>query len=189
MRCLSDSPGKNLHHQFLVLLGERHKFRVTISAQIGASYVLDQTIWGLKMKLSARNVFGCTVTKIIKGAVNAEVDLTLKGGPTLVAVITNGSIDNLALAVGKEVFAIIKASSVIIGTDIHDAKVSARNVLCGTVSKIIEGPVSTEVNVDIGNGNTISSVITHESSKALGLKQGGHACALFKASSVILGVA
>jgi molybdate transport system regulatory protein len=140
------------------------------------------------MKLSARNVFGCTVTKITKGAVNAEVALTLKGGPTLVAVITNGSIDNLALTEGKEACAIIKASSVIIGTDLHDAKVSARNVMCGTVTKIIEGPVSTEVSVDIGSGNTICSVITHESSRALNLKEGGHACTLFKASSVILGV-
>lgn len=140
------------------------------------------------MKLSARNVFPGTVSGITKGAVNAEVSLTLKGGTPVTAVVTNASIDNLGLAVGKEAYVIVKASSVIIGTDLHDAKVSARNIMCGTVVKVIEGPVSTEVDVEIGGGNTISAVITHGSAKSLGIKEGGHACAIFKASSVILGV-
>lgn len=140
------------------------------------------------MKVSARNVFAGTVTGITKGAVNAEVTLSLKGGALLTAVVTNGAIDNLALTVGKDAVAIIKASSVIVGTDLHDAKVSARNIMCGTVSKLIEGPVNAEVDIEVGGGNIVSAVITHESAKSLGLKQGGHACALFKASSVILGV-
>lgn len=140
------------------------------------------------MKVSARNTFAGKVTAITKGAVNAEVSLALKGGIPLTAVVTNGAIDNLGLKTGMEAFAIIKASSVIIGTDLHDAKVSARNIFCGTIAKIIEGPVNTEIDVEIGGGNTVSSVITHESAKRLDQKVGGHACALFKASSVIIGV-
>ncbi|HJV35109.1 TOBE domain-containing protein [Geomonas sp.] len=140
------------------------------------------------MKVSARNVFTGTVAKITKGAVNAEVTLTLKGGSPLTATVTNGAIENLALKEGMEACAIIKASSIIIGTDLHDAKVSARNVFCGTIASIIEGPVSAEVDVEIGGGNVVSAVITLGSVKHLGLKGGGHACALFKASSVILGV-
>lgn len=140
------------------------------------------------MKVSARNVFAGTVANVKKGAVNTEVTLTLKGGMPVVATITNGSVDSLGLAAGKEAYAIIKASSVIIGTDLHDAKVSARNIMCGTVVKVVDGPVSAEVDVEIGGGNTISAVITLESARKLGLKDGGHACALFKASSVILGV-
>ncbi|ABQ27481.1 TOBE domain-containing protein [Geotalea uraniireducens] len=140
------------------------------------------------MKVSARNVFLGTISSIKKGAVNAEVSLTLKGGTPVTAIITNDSVDGLGLATGKEAYAIIKASSIIIGTDLHDAKVSARNIMCGTIAKIVEGPVSTEVAVEIGAGNTVSAVITHESAKTLGLQQGGHACAIFKASSVILGV-
>jgi len=140
------------------------------------------------MKLSARNVLAGTVTKVTKGAVNAEVALTLTGGTPVIAVITNGAVENLDLKQGSSAFAIIKASSVLIGCDLHNAKISARNVMCGSVTKIIEGPVSTEVDVEIGGGNTISAVITHESATSLGLKVGGHACTLFKASSVILGV-
>ena len=140
------------------------------------------------MKVSARNVFAGTVSKITKGAVNAEVSLAIKGGTAITAIVTNGAVDNLGLKEGLDAYAIIKASSIIIGTDLHDAKVSVRNIFCGTISKVIEGPVSTEIDVEIGGGNTISAVITHESSKNLELKAGGHACALFKASSVILGV-
>ena len=67
-------------------------------------------------------------------------------------------------------------------------KVSARNTFAGTVTKIIAGPVNTEVDVEIGGGNTVSAVITHDSAIRLELKVGGHACALFKASSAIIGV-
>ena len=140
------------------------------------------------MKVSARNFFAGTISAVKKGAVNAEVTVALKGGAPVVAIVTNGSVDNLGLAAGKEASVIIKASSIIIGTDLHDAKVSARNIMCGTISKIIEGPVSAEVDVEIGGGNTISAVITEGSAKNLGLKEGGHACTLFKASSVIIGV-
>ncbi len=140
------------------------------------------------MKVSARNVFTGTVAKIIKGAVNAEVTLTLKGGAPLTATVTNGAVENLGLKEGMEACAIIKASSIIIGTDLHDAKVSARNIMCGTVTKVIQGPVNAEVDIEIGGGNTICAVVTHESVEKLGLKEGGHACAMIKASSVILGV-
>ena len=140
------------------------------------------------MKVSARNTFAGSVTAITQGVVNAEVTMSLKGGIPLIATVTNGAISNLGLKVGSEAYAIIKASSVIIGTDLHDAKISARNVFCGTVTTIIEGPVNTEVDVEIGGGNTVSAVITHDSAKRLELMVGGHACTLFKASSVILGV-
>ena len=140
------------------------------------------------MKVSARNTFSGTVTAITKGAVNAEVTLTLKGGLPLTATVTNGAVENLGLRAGIEAYAIIKASSVIIGTDLHDAKVSARNIFCGTIVKVIEGPVNTEVDIEIGGDTTVSAVITHGSATRLELREGGHACAMFKASSVIIGV-
>lgn len=140
------------------------------------------------MKVSARNTFAGVITNITKGAVNAEVTLTLKGGVQLTAVITNGAIENLGLSTGNDAYAIVKASAVIIGTDLHDAKISARNIFCGTVTRIIEGPVNTEVTIEIGGGNSVSAVVTHDSAVKLELQEGGHACTLFKASSVIIGV-
>ena len=180
--------GKKVINQFKTIQEEHRKFLGNLEDRLGDTDSLYQFLRRISMKVSARNTFAGTVTSITKGAVNAEVSLSLKGGIPLTATVTNGAIDNLGLKVGAEAYAIIKASSVIIGTDLHDAKVSARNVFCGTIAKIIEGPVNTEVDVEIGGGNTVSAVITHESSTRLGLKVGGHACALFKASSVIIGV-
>jgi len=65
-------------------------------------------------------------------------------------------------------------------------KVSARNVLTGTITKIVRGPVSTEVTLRIGQGVEIVSVITTSSARRLKLKPGTAAHALIKADSVIL---
>ena len=180
--------GKQVIRQYGVLQEEHRKFLENLEGRLGDTASLYRLLRRISMKVSARNVLAGTITKITKGAVNSEVALSLTGGTPLIAVITNGAVENLALKEGASAYAIIKASSVMVGSDLHDAKISARNIMCGTVSKIIEGPVSTEVDVEVGGGNTISAVITHESGSNLGLKVGGHACTLFKASSVILGV-
>jgi molybdate transport system regulatory protein len=180
--------GQKVINQFKTIQEEHRKFLDNLEDRLGDTEGLYQFLRRISMKVSARNTFAGNVTAITKGAVNAEVTLSLKGGVPLTAIVTNGAIDNLGLKVGAEAYAIIKASSVIIGTDLHDAKVSARNVFCGTIAKVIEGPVNTEVDVEIGGGNIVSAVITHGSSARLELKVGGHACALFKASSVIIGV-
>jgi len=69
------------------------------------------------MKLSARNVLPGTVTKVTKGAVNAEVDIRLKGGDVVVSIITMGSLKTLKIKKGKKVFAVIKASNVMVGIE------------------------------------------------------------------------
>lgn len=180
--------GKEVVRQYAVLQEEHRKFLENLEGRLEDSESLYRLLRRISMKVSARNVLAGTISKITMGAVNAEVTLSLAGGSQLVAIVTNGAVDNLALKEGGSAYAIVKASSVMVGTDLHDARISARNVMCGTIVKIVEGPVSTEVDVEVGGGNTISAVITHESATSLGLKVGGHACTLFKASSVILGV-
>jgi molybdopterin-binding protein len=69
------------------------------------------------MKISARNVIKGKVKKINPGAVNSEVIIEIPGGAEIVSVITKGSADNLKLAAGKEVYAVIKASNVMIAVD------------------------------------------------------------------------
>jgi molybdate transport system regulatory protein len=140
------------------------------------------------MKLSARNVFPGTVTKVSKGAVNAEVHLALESGDKVVAIITNESVDVLGLKESKGASAIIKASWVILGKDLHNAQLSTRNILCGTVSRVKAGAVNTEVSLKLAGGTILTAIITNESTQSLGLKEGDHACAAVKASSVILGV-
>lgn len=180
--------GESIIEQYGILEEEHGRFLDNLSKKLVNGDGLYKLLRRITMRVSARNTFAGTVTHITKGAVNAEVTLSLKGGIPLIAVVTNGAIENLGLKPGMSAYAIVKASSVIIGTDLHDARISARNIFCGTVAKIIEGPVNAEVDVEIGGGNTVSAVITHDSASRLELKLGGHACALFKASSVIIGV-
>jgi molybdopterin-binding protein len=66
-------------------------------------------------------------------------------------------------------------------------EISARNKFKGTVTQLIEGPVTTEVKIDTGGcGHVISATITTEAAKELDLKVGDEAWAVFKASSVIV---
>jgi len=140
------------------------------------------------MKLSARNVLKGQVVEVTLGAVNAQVSLDLKGGQRLYSTITHGSVEALGLQVGRELLAIIKASSVIVGKGVDPAKLSTRNVLTGRVCKVVDGPVSAEVDLEIAPGLLISAIITHESARTLGFAVGDQACALIKASGVILGI-
>jgi molybdopterin-binding protein len=71
----------------------------------------------MKMKISARNVLKGKVKDIKVGMVNTEVIVELPGGLQMVSVITKESAENLALAKGKDVYAVVKASNVMIAID------------------------------------------------------------------------
>ncbi|OHC81850.1 MAG: molybdenum-dependent transcriptional regulator [Sideroxydans sp. GWF2_59_14] len=139
------------------------------------------------MKTSARNQFLGTVKTIKTGPINAEVVLDIGSGDTLAAVITNESVEHLALKVGSEAYAMIKAPWVIVTTS-DGFKTSARNELRGTVVRCQEGAVSGEVIIELSGGKTVAAIVTNDSIKSLGLKEGVKACALIKASHVILAV-
>jgi molybdopterin-binding protein len=67
-------------------------------------------------------------------------------------------------------------------------KVSARNVLNGTVAAVHDGAVDSEVTLKLSSGTELVAIITKESVHALGLKAGESATAIVKASSVLVGV-
>jgi molybdopterin-binding protein len=69
------------------------------------------------MKISARNQLKGKIKNITKGAVNSEVTLELAEGFEIISIITNSSVKNLGLQEGKEAYAVIKASNVMIATD------------------------------------------------------------------------
>ena len=69
------------------------------------------------MKISARNVLKGKVKEVTHGAVNSEVVVELPGGIDVVSVITKTSAENLKLAKGKDVYAVIKATNVMIAID------------------------------------------------------------------------
>ena len=68
------------------------------------------------MKLSARNQPKGKVTAVQLGTTTAHIKIDI-GGQTITAAITNDSAKELGLAEGKSVYAVIKASDVMVGTD------------------------------------------------------------------------
>ena len=69
------------------------------------------------MNISARNLLKGQVKRVELGAVNAEIVIDLPGGFEIVSIITKSSTERLNLSEGKDVYAVIKASDVMIATD------------------------------------------------------------------------
>jgi molybdate transport system regulatory protein len=141
------------------------------------------------MKTSARNQFPGTVTAIQPGSVNDEIELEVAAGQRIVATVTRESRGALGLAVGTRAIALIKASSIVLVSDVGGYKFSARNQLAGDVAKVVRGSVNSEVTVATASGLTVVALVTNESAEGLALREGSPVIALFKAPSVILAVA
>lgn len=143
----------------------------------------------LSMKTSARNQFAGHIVGLREGHVDFEVRLKLDdekdNGSEIVAVITRESAETLALTIGMQITALVKSSSVLLLTD-RGIRTTARNQLWGEITRIHDGPVNSEVTLALPAGRSVCAVVTHDSVAALGLAVGGQACAIFKASAVIL---
>ena len=163
------------HQKFIERLGDKlHNLNDV------ASFMRSESV-----KTSARNQFKGTVSNITLGAVNTEVELDIGTDQSIIAMITQESVEQLGLEKNSDVVALIKASSVILSTNTK-VVTSARNKLVGTISRVLPGAVNTDVTLDIGGGKSVSAVITNISAIELELEVGQAACALFKAPSVIL---
>ncbi|GAB6043990.1 TOBE domain-containing protein [Endothiovibrio diazotrophicus] len=136
--------------------------------------------------VSSRNRYPGTVNTVRMGPVSAEIEVDLNGRDRLIATITQASAEALGLRPGSEVVALVKATSVLLSAGETPPRVSARNVYCGTVGGIENGPVNGQLAVITPGGLEVVALITRESIHRLGLAVGAPACALFKASSVIL---
>lgn len=141
------------------------------------------------MKTSARNQLPGRVLAVVEGALEDEIEIDIGGEQRVVATITRSSREALGLGIGAEVFALVKASSIILASADAQARFSARNQITGPVRRIITGAVSTEVVLEMPNGGHLVASITSASAQVLALKEGDVVSALFKASSVILAVA
>jgi len=69
------------------------------------------------MKISARNVLKGKVKKVVHGMVNSEIVVELPGGVEITSIITKNSAEHMGLKEGSEVYAVIKATSVMLASD------------------------------------------------------------------------
>lgn len=151
----------------------------------GDIQAFQRLMHSMSMKTSARNQFAGTVTGLRVGGVDYEVRIRLDADNEIAAIITQASAENLKLVIGKEVFALVKSSSVMLSTE-PSIKLTARNQLRGQVAAVHDGPVNSEVTLALPSGRTVTCVVTTDSCKTLGIEPGVEACAFFKSSSVIL---
>ncbi|MGB6102714.1 MAG: TOBE domain-containing protein [Pusillimonas sp.] len=171
-----------------LLHAEHERFMARLAA-VGehANHNLE-LIQHMMIETSARNKLIGIIRQITPGAVNDEVTLELNADTVIVASITRESVQNLGLHPGKRALAFIKASSVLVGLPGGDMTLSARNQLRGKINRVAEGAVNSEVCIELPTGHVIAAVITKQSQISMGLEAGQEAYAIFKASSVMLGV-
>ncbi len=177
--------GRQIVDGFTAMQGEHAAFVSRLGDQVHSMADLAGFVQGNALRSSARNQYRGVISGLTRGAVNVEVSLSIGDSLSLTAVITKDSFENMGFAEGSPAIALIKSSWVLLSRDLAIAS-SARNKLVGTVSRINKGKVNSEVVLDLGTGKSICAVITNGSVTELGLRTGVPACAIFKASSVIL---
>lgn len=143
----------------------------------------------LHLKTSARNQWIGAVTAMRSGEVNDEVEITLSGGPVLVAVVTRGSSAALGLRTRQTVVAMVKASAVALSTDSHKASAVEGNRIDGVVREILPGDPNDEVSLESDDGTPVVAVVPRSVRSKLGLAVGLRVSAFIKAADVIVAVA
>ena len=136
------------------------------------------------MKISARNQFKGIVTNINEGAVNAIVSIEANG-EVISSTISLNAVKELGLKKGDAEYAIIKATEVMIATELP--KISARNKFHGVIKGIQSGSVNDIVTLETKLG-VVSSTISKNAVEELELSVGKEAYAIIKATSVMVGI-
>ncbi len=182
--------GRKVIALYRTLEAEYQTALVRLTAGLNAGQASDirefsQLLKRMSMKTSARNQFAGNIVGLREGHVDFEVRIKLDDENEIVAVITGDSAESLGLSIGMEINALVKSSSVLLLND-KRVRVTARNQLWGEITRIHESPVNAEVTLTMNNGKSVCAVVTHDSVERLELAVGKQACAVFKASSVIL---
>jgi len=139
------------------------------------------------MSLSIRNQIPGTITAITPGEVMATVKVRLTGGQDITAAITLESVEELALAAGTAVRALVKSTEVSLATAPVEG-LSIRNQLPGTVTEVTTGGAMASVKVAV-DGGELTSAITRDAVTDLALTTGTPVVALIKSTEISLATA
>ncbi|MFF9768690.1 molybdopterin-binding protein [Streptomyces sp. NPDC014636] len=139
------------------------------------------------MTLSIRNQLPGTITEVHAGEVMATVKVRLTGGQVLTAAITLEAVEQLGLAPGSAVRALVKSTEVSLATSRVEG-VSIRNQLPGTVIRLTLGESMASVKVAV-DGGELTAAITKDAAGDLGLFVGSDVVALIKSTEVSLATA
>lgn len=177
--------GQNLLKTYTVLKNEQKMFLERLKNMTDVDSGTFKTLGRLSMQISARNQLSGMISKIEKGAVNAQITIALKSGNELVSVITNSAVETLGLSENDEVTAFFKSSSVLLGRG--EMLISAQNRLEGKVLSVQPGHINSEVVVSVGEHDKIVAVVTQDSIEMLQIEAGSDICAVIKSNDIMIG--
>ena len=138
------------------------------------------------MKTSSRNTFTGTITAIILGGLNDEVELTLASGEKVYGQLAHASAERLGLAVGGEAMALVKATEILLVSDNDDFAICCRNQFSGKVLKLVRGFVNGEVVIQTPTGLEFNATVSLEGINRLRVERGATVTAMFKSSHVLV---
>lgn len=179
------SYGVTLLDNYALLKEEHTRFLSRLSALTDIESGTFKTIERLSLQISARNQIQTTVVSVECENVNAKIHLKLKSGQVLVSVITKEAVENLHIEKDQIITMIFKSSTVLL-SGIHNEK-SEENRLEGVITKIETDRENVKVQVDIGNHDTVVSVMPVNVLEKMELEIGSSVTAMIKASDIMLG--
>jgi len=177
--------GKQLLENYAVLKREHTHFLERLSKLTDIQSGTFKTIERLSLQISARNQIQAKVVSVACENVNAKIHLKLKSGQVLVSVITKEAVEHLQIEKDQHVTVIFK-SSVVSLSAVND-EISEENRLEGIVAKIETDEENMKVQVDIGNHDTVVSVMPVSVLEKWELKVGSSVRLRLKASDIMLG--
>jgi molybdate transport system regulatory protein len=184
--------GRRLLATYRTIAAEYERFLADVNAALGGSSGETGATLGLLRRLalrtSARNQFAGRIVAVTARTVDAEVVLALPGGERITAGVTNESVEILGLKPGRMVWALVKAVGIDVVSKRPPEAGPGDNALCGRVEQILRGDGPAEVVIALGQGVTVRGVTTEARLAELAIREQDEACALFPASSVIIGV-
>ena len=171
------------------LQGRHRGFLREQAAWLATRPELHQLLKTAAMKTTARNQFSGHISAVRPGPSTWQVRLALPGGdPEISASLTAEAAEDLAVSVGQQALALVKASEVVLVSDFAGYRLSARNQLAGTIARIERGAVSSLVGLTLPGGTTVTASVTNDAVDGLALTVGQPATACFKAYAVMLAV-
>ena len=151
-------------------------------SRLEAGLATSDLFWSLGLRTSARNALRGTAVAIDDGEVTARVVIDLGDGVEIASIITRRSREELGLAVGKPVIALIKSSFVVLAGG--EAPEAGGNRLTGVVVDREDGREVSEISLSLSAGKTL--VATAPASISLAV--GDRVVATVAPSNVILAV-
>lgn len=139
-------------------------------------------------KTSARNSFFGKIQALHRGDIQTKVTLTTIGGYSVTTMITNDSVEQLALKEGRLITAEVKAPWVILYTGKEEPKCSAENRFKGSIEGIKGGEINTEYVLRIPDGTTLCSIVSTESARNLSVDLNDQVWAVFNCFAVVIHV-